>query len=180
MEQDVWIALGADHGGWELKEGLKAELVRGGYRLEDFSHSEFDPGDDYPDIAARVAQAVSSGGCLGVMICSTGTGSAIVANKFAGVRAAALHRLSHVILARRHNHLNLLCLGALEFEEGGLEESLEGGYRNLLELPHRPVEVKEAMVLVRAFLMTPCEGGRHLRRVEKIAQWERVGGGGGG
>lgn len=162
------LYLGADHGGWELKEALKKMFEEKGVEFQDLSLPQFDSKDDYPDIALTVAKKVAETGDFGVMICSTGTGSAVAANKVKGVRSASLHNLPHIILGRRHNDLNLLCLGALVFDEN-IEDKVSGGdYENLLSLDHEPLPLEKAYQFIDAFVKTPFEGGRHQRRVEKI------------
>ena len=139
------IALGADHAGYELKEKIKE------YLEESAEHQGLDYGTydresvDYPDFAARVAWAVYRGECQrGIAICGTGVGVAITANKFPGVRASLCTDNYTVRMARLHNNLNVLTLGARSVGEG------------------------LALDLVLTFLNTPFEGGRHQRRLDKI------------
>src|SRR5512143_2050991 len=105
------IALGADHAGFTLKEQLKQVLDTTGVRYEDFGTMTPDR-CDYPDIAAAVARAVAAG-CFpfGILVCGTGTGMAIAANKVHGIRAAAANTLDLARLARGHNNANILALG---------------------------------------------------------------------
>ncbi|HVE86829.1 MAG TPA: ribose 5-phosphate isomerase B [Myxococcales bacterium] len=142
------IAIASDHAGLELKKELALALSERGHEPRDFgTHS----GDsvDYPDFASQVAKAVQSGECgLGVLICGTGIGMSIVANKYRGVRAALCHTEFEAKMARQHNDANVLCLG--QRVTGG------GVARSVLD----------------AFLEARFEGGRHERRVQKIRDAE--------
>ncbi len=142
------VALGADHAGFKLKDEIKGFLASQGLEVEDLgTHSE-EP-VDYPDVAERVATLVAGGGAdLGILVCGTGIGQAIAANKVPGVRAAVANDVFTARLAREHNNANVLTLGA------------------------RVVGVGLAMEIVRAFLEASFEGGRHARRVEKIRALE--------
>ena len=107
------VAVGSDHAGFDLKEILKAELAALGHEVED--HGTDVPGRavDYPDFGALVGRAVAGGAAdLGVCVCGTGNGIAMAANKIAGVRAAVVHDVTTATLARRHNHANVVCVGA--------------------------------------------------------------------
>ncbi len=140
------VALGADHGGFKLKEHLKTFLTREGYIIKDCGTFSTDA-CDYPDIAKAVAREVKSGASsAGIMIDGAGIGSSMVCNKFRGVRAANCHDVKSVLNSRQHNNANVLTLGA------GVQ----------------PVEMIETMV--KTWLETPFEGGRHTRRVEKIEE----------
>jgi ribose 5-phosphate isomerase B len=146
------IALGSDHRGFNVKQKI-ADLLRR------FQHEVVDVGAfnqehvDYPDVAAVVGSKVSSGEVdRGILICGTGIGMCIVANKFSGVRAAPCHDDVTAEMSRRHNDLNVLCLSADLLGE---------------KLIDRMVEI---------WLNTEFEGGRHARRVEKIANLEQSGG----
>lgn len=144
------MAIGSDHAGYALKERLKAELEGMGYRVRDFgTHSE--ESCDYPDFAVRVAEAVAGGEALkGVLVCGTGAGMAMVANKVPGVRAAVCNEPYTAEYCRLHNDANVLAIGARVVEPG-----------------------QEAGIL-RVFMGTGFEGGRHSRRLEKIARVERA------
>jgi ribose 5-phosphate isomerase B len=143
------VALGADHGGWELKQQLAAHLRDQGFAVSDCG-THGPESVDYPDIAHEVARRVATGGCRwGVILDGAGIGSAIVANKVPGVRAALCYDLSSARNSREHNHANVLTLGA------GLIGS------NL------------ARQIVDTWLATPWGGGRHGRRVEMIDEIER-------
>jgi ribose 5-phosphate isomerase B len=138
------IALGADHAGFSLKEAIKVHLKGMGYRLIDFGTESEDP-CDYPDYGHKVRDAVVDGLCeIGILVCGTGIGMSIVANRKRGIRAALCLSTEMARLARQHNHANILCLGA------------------------RLIGEEEAKGIVDAFLKTEPEGGRHKRRVEKI------------
>lgn len=142
------IAIGADHAGFELKNQLGNVLRQGGHEVCDFGANSTES-TDYPDYAVRVAKAVSSGAVeRGVLVCGSGVGMSIAANKVRGVRAALGVTLEEVRLTRAHNNLNVLTLGA-RFTDPAL-----------------------ARELVKTFLETPFDGGRHERRVAKIAQME--------
>jgi RpiB/LacA/LacB family sugar-phosphate isomerase len=143
------IAIGADHGGFKLKERLAFRLREQGYTVEDCGTNSTEA-VDYPDFAAAVAEAVASGRCAwGIVVDGAGIGSAIVANKVPGVRAALCYDLSTARNSREHNHANVLTLGA-----GLIGENL-------------------AWQIVEAWLGTPWGGGRHAARVAKITEVER-------
>ncbi|HOA51506.1 MAG: ribose 5-phosphate isomerase B [Thermogutta sp.] len=145
------IVVGSDHRGSTLRHKVIAYLSRLGQEVIDVG-VDSQNGVDYPDVAAEVARRISgSEGERGLLICGTGLGMAIVANKFPGVRAAPCHDELMVEIARRHNDLNVLCLAA----------DLVG---ELL-----------AIRLIDVWLQTEFEGGRHARRLQKIAQIESNG-----
>ena len=107
----VNFALGADHGGFELKESLKQHLQQRGLTVTDFGAKSKDPADDYPDFANPVAQAVAAGQAeLGLLVCTSGVGICIAANKIPGVRAALVGDANLAALVRQHNDVNVLCL----------------------------------------------------------------------
>jgi ribose 5-phosphate isomerase B len=138
------VALGADHGGFPLKEQLKAFLADAGYEVLDLGTSDAQP-VDYPDFAVAVAHAVRDGRAWrGIMIDGAGIGSAMAANKVAGVRAALCYDLTTAQNARAHNDANVLTLG------GTL------------------IGTRLAVDITRTFLATAFGGGRHARRVDKI------------
>ncbi|MCX7795459.1 MAG: ribose 5-phosphate isomerase B [bacterium] len=142
------VAIGSDHAGFRLKEELKNYLVSLNIDIKDFgSHSE--ESVDYPDIAKEVALSVAKGEVdRGILICGTGIGMSISANKIKGIRAAVGNELLSVRLSREHNDANILTLGA------------------------RIIGIEIAKEAVRIFLDTPFLGGRHQRRVEKIKEME--------
>jgi ribose 5-phosphate isomerase B len=144
------VAVGSDHAGFDLKEILKAELAALGHEVED--HGTDAPGRavDYPDFGALVGRAVAGGSAdLGVCVCGTGNGIAMAANKIAGVRAAVIHDVTTATLARRHNHANVVCVGA------------------------RTTGPTVAVDALAAFLGASEEHGRHDLRLEKLAGLER-------
>jgi len=142
------IALGADHAGFALKEQLRRRLVQEGHEVVDFGTGSSES-CDYPDFAQPVAREVAQGRAdRGILVCSTGIGMAMAANKVAGVRAAPAQSDDEVRLTREHNDANVLTLGARYLDE------------------------QRAAGLVDLFLGTQFLGGRHARRVAKIAQLE--------
>lgn len=142
------IALGADHGGFRLKEALKTFLTDKGWQVDDCGTHGPDA-VDYPDLAHAVARKVSSGQCRwGVIVDGAGIGSCMTANKVPGVRAALCYDLSSAKNSREHNHANVLTLGA-----GLIGEGL-------------------AKQIVETWLATPWGPDRHARRVQKISQVE--------
>jgi ribose 5-phosphate isomerase B len=143
------IAIGTDHRGFELRAKVLETVQRLGHEVEDLG--TFGPDSvDYPDIAAQVARKVSEGQAdRGVLICGTGLGMCIAANKFPGVRAAPCHDDLTAEMSRRHNDANILCLSADLLGERLIDRMIE------------------------LWLSTPFEGGRHARRVEKILDLER-------
>lgn len=143
------VAIGADHGGYPLKEALKLVLLELGYAVEDCGTFNTDP-VDYPDFAAAVARRVGTGVCWrGIMIDGAGIGSCMAANKVAGVRASLCYDLSTARNAREHNDANVLTLGA-----GLLGTAL-------------------AKDIVRVWLATECTEERHKQRVAKIMALEQ-------
>ena len=143
------VALGADHAGYEEKERLKPVLKELGIEFEDFGAVSTDS-VDYPDFAAKVARKVADGEFdQGLLVCGSGTGMAIAANKVHGVRAAVAWNEETARLAREHNDANVLSLGARTTPES--------------EIPK----------IVRAWFETKFAGGRHQRRVEKISELEK-------
>ncbi len=117
------IAIGADHAGFALKTALVAWLGQRGVGCQDVGAACYDPGDDYPDYAIAVARAVAAGETdLGVMVCGTGIGSCIAANKVPGVRAAVCSDTFSARCSRQHNDANVLCLGERVVGVGLAEE----------------------------------------------------------
>ena len=142
------IILGADHAGYALKESLKSWLQEEGIATTDAGTCGLDS-CDYPDYAAQVAEAVSTGAyARGVLVCGTGIGMSIVANRYPGVRAALCRDEETARLSRMHNDANILVLGA------------------------RQTDVAQAVAILRTWLATPFEGERHQRRLDKIRQTE--------
>ena len=138
------IALGCDHRGLNLKQAIASLVSGAGHNCEDFGCYNA-ASVDYPDIARKVAEAVAGGEFdRGILICSTGIGMSITANKVKGIRAALCHNPFTACRARQHNDANVLCLGSDIVGQGMAEET------------------------VRVFLDTGFEGGRHARRLDKI------------
>lgn len=138
------VALGADHAGFELKEAIKRMLDARGVAWHDAGTASTSS-VDYPDYAALVAAAVAGGRAdRGILVCGSGIGMAIAANRVRGVRAAPLVDVPQTVLAREHNDVNVLAIGARRTGEA------------------------EAERIVAAFLDTPFAGGRHLQRVQKL------------
>lgn len=148
VSDDMRIAIGSDHRGVAARRRLMGLLERLGNEVVDCG-SDGEQAVDYPDIAADVARRVSDGSVdRGILLCCTGVGMAIAANKLPGVRAATCHDEVTAEMSRRHNDLNVLSLSA--------------------ELIGPEVQDK----IIRTWLSTPFEGGRHARRVAKIAALE--------
>ncbi len=138
------IALGADHAGFELKEKIKEFLQDAGHEVLDLGCHSTDS-VDYPVYGAKVAKAVLQGEAeRGILVCGTGLGMSMVANRFPGIRAALCHELFTARMSRLHNDANVLVLGG------------------------RVIGDVLALEMVKVFLETPFEGGRHLRRVNQI------------
>ena len=135
------IAIGADHGGYPLKDAVIAHLTKNGYECVDFG--TYSPERcDYPVYGEKVARAVAGGECdLGVLICGTGIGISLAANRVKGIRAAVCSEPYSAQLTREHNNANIICLGERVTGQG------------------------IAADMVDIFLSTPFEGGRHLRRI---------------
>ena len=143
------VAIGADHGGFALKEVLKAQLAELGFKVRDVGTSSTDS-VDYPDFAYGVAQLVASGDAWrGIMVDGAGIGSCMVANKVPGVRASMCYDVSSASNAREHNDANVLTLGG------------------------QLVGPNLAKQIVKTWLTTDFGGGRHARRIEKIAAVEK-------
>ncbi|MEJ2588343.1 MAG: ribose 5-phosphate isomerase B [Deltaproteobacteria bacterium] len=139
------IIMGADHGGFDLKEACKVHLdASSSHRIEDvgvFSRES----SNYPEVGHRVAQAVAQGEFkMGILICGTGIGMSLVANRYNGVRACLCHNLFTARLSRQHNNANILVMGG------------------------RVIGVGLALEMVDLFLETPFDGGRHEVRVNQI------------
>jgi ribose 5-phosphate isomerase B len=143
------IAIGADHAGFSLKEKLRQKLTGEGHQVVDYGTTS-DASCDYPDFAQPVAREVAEGRSdRGILVCSTGIGMSIAANKLDGVRAVPAQSTDEVQFTREHNDANVLTLGA------------------------RYVDEEKAMSLIHVFLSTQFQGGRHARRIAKIAQLEK-------
>jgi ribose 5-phosphate isomerase B len=145
------VAIGADHAGFAMKEELKAVVRALGHAPVDKGTSS-DASCDYPDFAADVARAVASGECeRGVLVCGTGIGMSIAANKVPGVRAALVCDERTAELSRQHNDANVFCAGA------------------------RVLPLVRIAEILKVWLATSFEGGRHQRRIDKIAALDRRG-----
>ncbi len=144
MTNKCKLALGSDHGGWELKEHLKGLLAGWGYEFLDlgcYSSASV----DYPDLGVKVVEAVLQGQAAGgILVCGTGIGMSIVANRYPGIRAALCHNELTARMSREHNDANILVLGG------------------------RVVDKELAEKITKAWLETEFAGERHLRRLEKI------------
>ncbi len=144
------IALGSDHAGFPLKERVKAELLRLGHDVDDLGTDSAERSVDYPDFTIPVGERVSTGSAdRGVVVCATGIGSSIAANKVEGVRASLVTSDETARLTRTDNDSNVLALG------GKTAPSVE-----------------DALRWLRVWLETPFTGGRHERRVAKIRDYE--------
>lgn len=138
------IAIGSDHGGYELKEDLKGLLAELKFDIQDFGTENGDS-VDYPDIAKPLAETVASGKAdAGILVCGTGIGVAMAANKVPGIRAANCHDQYTARMSREHNDANILTIGG------------------------RIIGKELAREIVKTWLSTAFAGGRHSRRVEKI------------
>ncbi|HVW18151.1 MAG TPA: ribose 5-phosphate isomerase B [Solirubrobacteraceae bacterium] len=147
------IVVGADHAGYELKQHVAAALRAAGHDVGDVGTDSPEQAD-YPLYAEPAARMVAAGDAeRGVLVCGSGVGVSIVANKVAGVRAVNAHDVAEATTARRHNGVNVLALAGRRLSED------------------------DADAIVAAFLETPFEGGRHQRRVDEIADVERRAGG---
>lgn len=144
-EKTFHIAIASDHAGFALKEYLKNALQSKGYLLEDFG-TDSEESMDYPDVIHPLARAIEKGKfAFGLIMCGSGIGVSMVANKYAGIRAALCWNEEQAELTRRHNDANVL------------------------SLPGRFIDFDRAVRMAEIFLNTSFEGGRHQRRVEKIA-----------
>jgi len=140
------IAIGSDHGGFNLKAAVKDRLTALGHQVEDMGVFSTDSAD-YPFQAAAVAQAVAQGRAeRGVLVCGSGIGMCMTANRFPGIRAALAPTAEHARLGRAHNNANVLCLG------------------------ERLTPADQALAILDVFLATDFDGGRHQRRIEAIDQ----------
>lgn len=142
------IAIGADHGGFELKNKIVKWLLDNGYDIKDFGVYE-NKSVDYPDIAEVVCKSITSGECdRGILVCGTGIGISIAANKIKGIRAAVCGDIYSAAMTKRHNNANVITLGGrVVGEDVGIE-------------------------IVKAWLTNEFEGGRHQNRIDKITNLE--------
>jgi len=140
----MFISIASDHGGFLLKKHLVSFLEREGHHVIDRGCTDEQP-VDYPDYAALVAQDIIGGNAeYGILACGSGIGMSMMANRYKGVRAALVHCDEYAKLSRQHNNANVICLGG------------------------RFLSSMDAERMVRLFLSTPFEGGRHERRVKKL------------
>lgn len=143
------IAMGSDHAGFELKEAVKTQLEAAGHEVEDVGTDSVES-TDYPPFAAKAASLVADGQATrGVIVCGSGVGVSIVANKIDGIRAVNAHDPAEAELSRRHNDANVVTLSGARLDPD------------------------DAAPIVEAFLSTGFDGGRHARRVGEIAEVER-------
>ena len=144
FDKNQVIPVGADHGGVELKDFLTAEMTASGYKFKDFGTFSKDS-VDYPDFFHPVAKLINEGANeFGIIICGSGQGAAMTANKYPNVRAALCWDIEQAKLTRLHNNANII------------------------SLPGRFVDFKTALLMVDIFLNTGFEGGRHVNRINKI------------
>jgi ribose 5-phosphate isomerase B len=146
------IAIGSDHAGFELKENVKKFLKEKGHEYHDFGAETLDPQDDYPEYGRKVAEAVASGEYdRGIVVCGTGMGISIAANKVPGIRAAVCYTTDMARVSRAHNDANVLALGG------------------------RLLAKELASDIVSVWLKTPfSEEERHMRRIRKINEIDRT------
>lgn len=150
MWGDMKIALGADHAGYELKNKIKSYLEEQGFQVAD-EGTVSNESVDYPDFAKAVGEdVVNKRADLGILVCGSGIGMAIAANKVPGVRAANVSTEYEAQMSREHNDANVLAIGARILDEAAAKK------------------------VVDTWLKTPFAGGRHQRRVEKIAEIEQA------
>jgi ribose 5-phosphate isomerase B len=144
MTRSLIVAMGADHGGVGLKNRLAAVLIEGGHQVLDFG-TDGPASVDYPDFAQAVCKSIVENKAeLGILVCGTGIGMSIAANRFPAIRCALAHDVTTARLTRAHNDANVLALGA------------------------RIIGEEVALDILGAFLSTPYEGGRHDRRIAKL------------
>ncbi len=142
------LAIASDHGGFALKEYLSAALIENGWTVQDLGPAS-EESVDYPDFAEKVARDVAKGEAdRGILVCGSGIGMSIAANKVDGVRAAVVQDIEHAKLAAEHNNANVLCIGG-RFTAPALAESM-----------------------IEAWLSIECSGDRHHRRIQKITDLE--------
>ncbi len=144
----IRVGVAADHGGWELKNGLIREIDAMGHQVTDFGATEFNPDDDYPDFVIPLARAVAENTVdRGIAVCGSGVGACVAANKVDAVRAALIHELFSAHQGVEDDNMNVMCLGG------------------------RVLTYEVAIELVRAFLSARFKGGgRFQRRLDKINQ----------
>ena len=138
------ISIGSDHAAFALRKQLISALTELGYNIQDFGPAT-DDSVDYPDYAKLVCRDIQNNESeLGILICGSGIGMSISANKYTGIRAGLCTSVYHAVMTRKHNNANILCLGA------------------------RVTHFEDAFEIAKSFLSTEFEGGRHQRRIDKI------------
>ncbi len=143
------VAIGADHGGYELKEAVKVYLESKMYKVKDYG-TDSKESVDYPDFGLKVAKAVAEGEAeTGILICTTGIGQSITANKVPGIRAALCLNEDQAKFSRLHNNANVIVFGARYTDEDKVKEMID------------------------VYLTTGFDGGRHQRRLDKIVEIEK-------
>lgn len=143
------IAIAADHGGFELKDSMVEYIKSLGNEVMDLGTNSADS-VDYPDYAKKVCEEIQQGNSdLGILICGTGIGMSLAANKFEGIRAACVSDVYSAKMSRNHNNANVLCIGA------------------------RVIGDEVAKLIIKTFLENEFEAGRHQRRVDKIIAFEK-------
>jgi ribose 5-phosphate isomerase B len=144
MSRSLIVAVGADHGGAHLKSRLGAALIESGHQVLDFG-TDGAASVDYPDYAKAVCQAIlEQRADVGILVCGSGIGMSIAANRYPGIRCALVHDVTTARLCRAHNNANVISLG------------------------QRIIGEEVALDILGAFLSTPYEGGRHDRRIAKL------------
>jgi|YelNatPaOPRAMG01_1025707.scaffolds.fasta_scaffold11808_10 ribose 5-phosphate isomerase B len=143
------IFIATDHAGFHLKEKIKKELT-GKYEIVDCGAFVFNEKDDYPDFIKKVGEAVSKGKGVGIVLGGSGVGECIVVNKFKNVRGALVFNEYTARKSREHNNSNVICLGA------------------------RIISERKALNLIKTWLSTPFENGRHSRRLKKLKEIEKA------
>lgn len=139
------IFIASDHAGFSLKELVVEEFQKSDIKITDLGCDSTNS-VDYPDFAQKLSTQISQESDFGILICGSGIGISIAANRFKHIRAALCHNLESATLARKHNNANVICLGA------------------------RMIQSKDAFDMIKAFLNTEFEDGRHAKRVNKLAQ----------
>lgn len=143
------IAIAADHGGFELKDSMVEYIKSLGNEVVDLGTNSADS-VDYPDYAKKVCEEIQKGNSdLGILICGTGIGMSLAANKFEGIRAACVSDVYSAKMSRNHNNANVLCIGA------------------------RVIGDEVAKLIIKTFLENEFEAGRHQRRVDKVMAFEK-------
>lgn len=140
------IFIASDHAGFELKEFLITQLAKLEIKTVDLGCTSATKSVDYPDFAQKLAKKITKDSDSGILICGSGIGISIAANRFKHIRAALCHNVTSAKLSRAHNNANVICLGA------------------------RFTKEKSALAMVKAFLNAEFEGGRHERRVDKLSK----------